>query len=170
MVATRPLRPQMPVMNISHGLATGVDDLSCSGHDGQPSGAHAVPHPPEAKQLTETAEKVKLHEQFQALLQGKKRKSQEMFAAKQLSSPASPSSSTDSSVCVPHLQWSSRRGNLHTIGEHQIVVKCNLHSGACGFTMAYTDASEFETFEELAAQWLDEHADLYEHGDLEQAN
>ena len=90
MVATRPLRPQMPVINISHGLATGVDDLSCNGDDGQPSGADAVPHPPEAKQLTETAEKVKLHEQFQALLQGKKRKSQEMSVAKQISSPATP--------------------------------------------------------------------------------
>ena len=170
MVATRPLRPQMPVINISHGLATGGDDHSGGGDDGQQSSADADPHPPEAKQLTETAEKVKLHEQFQALLQGKKRKSQEMSVAKQISSLASPSSSTDSSICVPHLQWSSRRGNLHSIVEYQIVVKCNLHAGACGFTMTYTDASEFETFEKLAAQWLDEHAELSEHGDLEQAN
>ena len=65
-VATRPLRPQMPVNNISHGSATGVDDLSGSGDDGQASGADSVPHSPKAKQLTETAEKVKLHEQFQA--------------------------------------------------------------------------------------------------------
>mgnify|MGYP007018230404 CR=1 FL=1 len=170
MVATRPLRPQMPVNNISHGSATGVDDLSGFGGDGLPSGAVSVPHSPKAKQLTATTEKVKLHEQFQALLQGKKRKSQEMSVVKQVSSPASPLSSTDSSICVPHLQWSSRRGNLHSIGENQIVVKCNLHAGACGFTMTYTDASEFETFEILAAQWLDEHAELFEHGDLEQAN
>ena len=71
MVATRPLRLQMPVNNICHGSETGVDDLGGSGDDGQPSGAVSVPHLPKAKQLTETAEKVKLHEQFQALLQGK---------------------------------------------------------------------------------------------------
>ena len=170
MVATRPPRLQMPVNRSQNGHRMAPDDLSSSGDDGQPSGAVSVPHSPKAKQLTETAEKVKLHEQFQALLQGKKRKSQEMSVVKQVSSPASPLSSTDSSICVPHLQWSSRRGNLHSIGENQIVVKCNLHAGACGFTMTYTDASEFETFEKLAAQWLDEHAELSEHGDLEQAN
>ena len=82
MVGTRPLRPQMPVNNISHGSATGVDDLSGFGGDGLPSCAVSVPHLPKAKQLTATTEKVKVHEQFQALLQGKKRKSQEMSVVK----------------------------------------------------------------------------------------
>ena len=106
----------MPVIIISHGLATGGDDHSGGGDDGQQSSADADPHPPEAKQITETAEKVKLHEQFQALLQGTKRKSQEMLAS------TATCASVPSSLC--NCENHKRQAMLYHIVLHCIVLYC----------------------------------------------